>query len=224
MKKVVLILPIILGLFTNCGGDDDKSPAAITLIFPEKDKECTEGVAENAFESTITFRWDTAENNDLYEVNVRDLNSNFTRKTESQINEVDITLERGVAYEWFVVSKSNETNETKTSEKWKFYNEGLGTENYAPFPADSNLPANNTVLSSAGLVSLSWNGADIDNDILEYEVFFGTSTNPTTSIGTTQQTTIDTNIASGTSYYWNVKTNDQQGNSSISKVFNFSVQ
>ena len=64
----------------------------------------------------------------------------------------------------------------------------------------------------------------MDNDIIEYEVFFGTTPTPTTSIGTVADDSLsDVAVASGNTYYWKVITEDSIGNTSESEVFQFRV-
>jgi hypothetical protein len=123
-----------------------------------------------------------------------------------------------------VVSKANGTTVTASSDKWKFYNEGPGIENYAPFPADVVAPKRGPQVENTGTVSLEWTGSDVDNDIDEYEVFFGTVTPPTNSLVTTTSTTTNTSVNANTVYYWYVVTTDVAGNTSTSETFEFKVK
>ena len=227
---------IILFLLMACGGESSTdgtppplvvaAPSAATLVFPADNTECNEGVISGTDEtkSAVTFQWNESENTDSYEVNLRNINTNTSTKSNSTTNDATITIERGTPYEWFVVSKANGTNETASSTKAKFYNQGPGIENYAPFPAEAINPARGATIASAASVNLQWTASDIDADIAGYTIFFGTETNPTTELGTTEESNLDAPITSGTTYYWLVITTDSQSNSSTSEIFEFAVE
>lgn len=246
MKRIknipfVWVLPCMLLAIGSCssGGDDGDEPtpdddiiippidgdvpSAAALIFPEENEACNEGVIINEMQSRVTFQWSASENTDSYEVNLRDLNTNAVEVTPSNTNESDIVLARGTPYEWFVVSKADNSNATTESAKWKFYNQGLGIEHYAPFPAEAINPTQGQTVNSAGAITLQWNSSDVDNDIVEYEVAFGTSNPPTTILVTTVQNNTNTTVVSGQTYYWRVTTKDSQDNSSQSEIFQFIV-
>ncbi len=220
-------------LIMSCGSDsDDKgntsgfttTPKATTLLFPTNNAECNEGTIISDSLSSVEFSWKAAQDTDSYEINIKNLaTGNTTKKTVSTTTEI-ITIDRGTPYEWFVISKASGTTETATSAVWKFYNQGVGIENYAPFPAEAASPARGTTIESTTTVSLKWSGADVDDDIVEYEIFFGTTNNPTTSIGTTTNITIDVTVTANTVYYWKVITKDSQNNKSTSEIFEFKVE
>lgn len=227
---------IVLSLFllgASCGGggggDDEPTPIpvpdpkAATLTFPANNEACNEGTNVNDTQSSVTFQWSASQDTDSYEVNLKNLSNNSTTKTNANTNQATITILRGTPYEWFVVSKATGTNKTATSSTWKFYNQGAGVENYAPFPAEAISPKRGETIESTTTVSLKWEGSDVDNDISDYEVFFGTDTNTSTSLGTTTNTTLDATVSSGSTYYWKVITKDSQDNTSDSEVFEFKV-
>lgn len=221
--------------FISCGGGDDSptpptpkqvvpDPKATTLIFPGDNTECNEGVVIDALKSRVTFQWNASEDTDNYEVNIRNINTNQTSTTTVSTEESAITLDRGAPYEWFIISKATGTNVTASSAKFKFYNQGPGIENYAPFPAEVVSPTRGAEVSnSSGTVTLEWKGTDIDNDIAAYEVFFGTNETPTESQGITSETSFDVTVTVGTIYYWSIVISDTQGNSSQSDIFEFKV-
>ncbi|MGB5377208.1 hypothetical protein [Muriicola sp.] len=232
MRKILGLLSAFALL--SCGGGDSAPeppppvvitpPSAAALIFPDNNTECNEGTVLNANQSSVTFRWTDAQNTDTYELNLRNLSNNNTARTNASVNSAEITLLRGTPYEWFVVSRANGTNETATSPTWKFYNEGPGVENYAPFPAEVVSPARGATVAATGSITLEWSGSDVDNDLSDFEVFFGTDASALASIGTTTESTLDTSIDTGTVYYWRVISQDSQGNTSQSEIFEFRVQ
>lgn len=240
MKKIIALSYIFSFALLSCGGggddntgggddgDDDTpptaaAPKAATLVFPDANTECNEGVVINDAQSEVDFKWDASADTDSYEVNILNLNTNQTKKSNSTTNSKVIAIDRGTPYEWFVISKATGTTETATSAKRRFYNQGAGVENYAPFPAEVVNPERGTTIATTTSVALEWTASDVDNDIESYEILFGTSTEPTTSLGTTTTNTMDATVASGSVYYWRVITTDSQGNSSDSEIFEFGV-
>ncbi|MDB4293474.1 hypothetical protein N9954_08715 [Maribacter sp.] len=228
--KILMVSVIMVSLTACPGGKDDPKPeeggdpGSVTLVFPENNTECTEGLVINDAQSTVIFQWEAAQNVDSYEVNLRNLATGVLGTANSDTNELGIVLERGVPYEWFVISRKEGANEAPQSSTWRFYNQGPGQTNYAPFPAEAVKPTRGQTLTASGGISLEWQGSDVDNDIVGYEVRFGTDVNPTAILGATAQTTMETTVSSGQTYYWRVFTADAAGNTSQSEVFEFRVQ
>lgn len=238
----MLIIAVIL--FVGCGGSDsddaptpppmngtDDEPAVpnperATLVFPENNSECTTGIVNPANEnlSTITFEWNASANTDSYTITVTNLNTSASVFFIANSTSSDITVERGVPYSWFVTSRANGTTFTTDSNIFRFYNEGPGIENYAPFPAEAVSPTRGQNLSGISSVNLIWTGSDIDNDIVDYEVFFGTNGAELPSIATVTDASLnDIEVISGKTYFWKVVTKDSVNNSSTSETFNFRV-
>ena len=193
-------------------------PKSATLIFPENNKECTEGSVANEDDLTsrITFQWNPAEDADSYTITV----INLTNSNDQELADVSTVQ----VFEWFVTSKAKGTNATATSAMWRFYNQGPGIENYAPFPAQAVSPARGATVSGT-TVTLSWNGEDVDGDIVDYEVFIDTSDDPTESQGiTTSESLENFSVTSGMIYNWKVVTRDSAGNTSTSEIFQFRVE
>jgi len=236
MKNCYSLLIGVLFLLAACGGGGDDPgtepppvvvvtpPSAATLIFPENNTECNEGEILNDSQSSVRFQWNASQNTDSYELTLRNLNNNNTARTNANTNEATITLLRGTPYEWFVISRANGTSETATSPTWKFYNQGPGVENYAPFPAEVVRPARGATVGATGTVLLEWTASDVDNDLSTFDVYFDTVETPVTLVGTTSETSLETAISANTVYYWRIVSRDSQGNTSESEVFEFRVQ
>ncbi|TXE07041.1 hypothetical protein FUA26_12510 [Seonamhaeicola algicola] len=231
IQSGILIIGLIL--FSCGGGSDDGDggpsgggilpPESTVLEFPLKDEACYEGTVISETESRITFEWSISANTNNYTVVLKNLGTDETSEHDTANNSISITVKRNTAYSWYVVSKSNKTTTTATSETWKFYNAGEGVENYAPFPAEVVAPAMGSEVAAP--VTLSWTGSDADNDIASYDVYLGTNNPPTTLQETTTNTSIE-NIAltANTVYYWKVITTDYSGSSSESQVFEFRTE
>ena len=227
MKKAIIYLAFLI--IVACSDTiepigEPVIPKATTLIFPENNTECNTGIEVDGEKSRVNFQWNASENTDVYEVIIKELDTDIEIRSEADTNDMEITIKKATAYQWHVVSKSNTHEETSDSEVWRFYNSGDGIVNYAPFPADiiepilgDNLDANTTN------VSLKWSGSDVDNDIISYEIYFGTVNPPSSTLGQTTASNIEVTVETGNTYYWTVKTIDNANNISISETFWFRV-
>ncbi|TKD60458.1 hypothetical protein [Flavobacterium sp. ASW18X] len=221
-------------LLYACGGSDGGPtqeepevivpPSPSNLIFPENNTECNTGEILNDTQSRVNFQWTASENTDTYEINIINLNTNNVQKSTSIANQTDVNLLRGVPYEWYVISKANSTNETAESSRFRFYNEGIGVQDYAPFPAVAIKPTRGQTVFTTSDIQLEWSSSDLEDDELTYEVYLGTNPeNINLILTTTENTTESINLEENTTYYWRIKTIDQSNNTSISELFEFKI-
>ena len=237
--KYTSIIVLLNLLLVSCGGGSDNEnpvdpvvpvlldPDAASLVFPEDNTECNEGIVNTNDEtkSTVTFQWLASENTDSYEIKLKNLVTGSITTATSTTNQKDVSINRGTPYEWYVNSLANGTASTATSNTWSFYNQGQGIENYAPFPAVAiNPQRGSTITNTATSITLEWTTSDVDDDIVSYEVLFDTAEIPITSLGVSDVPNIEATITSGTTYYWVVITKDSFDNTSISELFEFRVQ
>ena len=227
IKYLILIIILIIGV--SCGGDENDDivkqvidPTAVTLNFPLNNTECNEGTILSESRSEVVFKWTATTNNDSYTVSLKNLETGVIKNYETSFEELSISILRGVAYSWWVVSKITDNPKTVESSIWKFYNAGIPKESHPPFPAEVNSPLMGIAVD-AGTVNLQWSGSDIDNDIVSYTVLFDNSETPITSIGDTTTNSMNVEVESGKIYYWKVIAIDAQGNSSSSEIFQFKV-
>ncbi len=226
-------LSITLGLlFAGCSGtkkSDNISPTpllpmAATLVFPAQNAICVSGAVISASQSTIQFQWNNSANSDRYIVVTKNLLTGDTLATSAGTNSADVTVSRNTPYSWYIISKSNQSSSTAKSDTWKFYNSGAGITTYAPFPADNLSPAagHTITVPSSGKISLSWQGSSVDNDIVDYDIYFGTATSPPLyQSHNTSQNISNISANSKTTYYWKIVTRDSNNNSSTSDVVEF---
>lgn len=223
-----LIWLSLLVLLVSCGGGDDAPPVpeGATLVFPEENSECTTGIDIDQTSTQITFQWMASDNTDRYTLNVVNLDTNVPQNISTTSTSASLTIAKGTPFSWSVTSQNSASDQVATSETWLFYNAGSQTT-YAPFPAQLVNPASGSTVQKdiANEVLLEWSGADVDNDIDSFEVFFSDVNPPTTSVGTTDSTTMElsVDVISGGVYYWKVVTTDLEGNTSDSGVFDFKV-
>lgn len=223
MKMKFLLLSALSLLLFSCDKSEDNSeiipPAPANLVFPANFTECNEGTVVDADNSSVNFQWEAAENTTSYELYLEDLESNILHQESTTETELEITIQRGKTFRWYVQSKSDGSAEPASSEVWSFYNAGEGTVSHAPFPAEILSPSPGASFSLGnGAITLEWSGNDLDNDINEYEVYFGGNNPPETLEEVTSEETLEINPGSTGNYYWQVKTFDNNGNSSNSRV------
>ncbi|MBT8185041.1 MAG: hypothetical protein KJN76_09375, partial [Eudoraea sp.] len=174
--------------------------------------------------SRVEFTWQPANDTDTYELRVTNTASNITQTVSTAEVAAQLPLEKGAPYSWQVISRNDETEDIATSATWQFYNAGFATT-YAPFPAQLVHPVSgSTVIRDINNeVELEWSGADIDGDIIGYEVYFGRVSPPVELIASPSVSIqrIKVAVITNTIYFWKVLSIDSEGNSSDSGVFTF---
>jgi hypothetical protein len=231
MNKFKIIIPIyvlFLVVTASCSDDDETSinnvdpPTAVTLVFPENNTVCNEGVTFSDTETDVLFEWEQAINASSYVLQIINLNDGTSRNISSTSMEYTIRILRGASYSWSVTSFVSGSNDSAKSAIWQFYNAGLPGENHPPFPAEGISPqAGSTV--DEGSIALQWEASDIDNDIISYSIFLDTINPPQVEVGNTSNTSLGVAVSSGLIYYWKIVTTDEVGNASDSQVFQFRV-
>lgn len=222
MKKI--ISSFIFALFILSCKKSDPSPSKSLLIAPLNNQICLTGVVVSTSTSSVLFEWNKSENATDYDLIIKNLETGEIIIKNITATSQTVDLNRNSPYSWKVVSKIG--SKTIESDEWRFYNAGEGTISYAPFPAEIVAPTFGQLVSSASTkVTLSWKGSDVDNDIIGYNIVFGTSPN---SLNNLKQNVKETNlpdvdIIAETTYYWNVYTLDAKGNESQSGIYQFTT-
>ena len=228
MKKAILILCFI-SLLTNCGDDNileiPKNPSMANLIFPYENSLCTEGTNITKIESTVLFEWENDRYSDNYELKLKNLNTGDLSSHKTNSNKISIILKLATPYEWYIISTSNSVSEIVQSATWRFYNAGVAIASYAPFPAEIVSPTMaETITTTESEINLDWSGSDVDDDIIGYDVFFGTTTTPEIIQNDLDESILkNVSISSNTIYYWKIITKDSHGNKSDSGVYQFMI-
>ena len=228
---------IIFGLILlqyGCSSNNDSdtmetdvlnNPSSARLIFPHENSLCNEGTNITDTESTILFEWWASNNTDSYNLTLKNLTTGVISNHPTSSNEIPIVLTRATPYEWYVISESNQVVTTAQSSIWQFYNTGEGIQTCPPFPAEIISPyMAETIITTANEVMLEWSGDDCDNDIVGYDVYFGTDNPPTIFISDLVESTLTVPISSSTIYYWYVIIKDAEGNNSNSGIYQFRIQ
>jgi hypothetical protein len=197
------------------------APEPVALLLPAASSLCTSGVIVSATESTITFSWTPTPDANSYELTVKNLVTGISQTKKTTTNLAALTLLRGTPYSWSITASTGSQSDT-----WRFYNAGEGSAANLPFPAEAVSPAwGQSLTSVGGSIDLNWTASDVDNDIANYDLYFGTTTTPPLfKSAVTDMFLKNVPVATATTYYWKVITKDKAGNTSDSGLLLFNVK
>ncbi len=228
MRKFYWIILLLLVTIVACKKKTTEpipAPSKAKLLTPDSNSTCTTGRIISATDNAVTFTWNSAANASSYALTIKNLLSGSISTQNTNATTIEVVLLRNTPYSWFIVSKSDKTTATAQSSVWKFYNSGLATTSHPPFPADLTMPTfGQSLNATAGKVTLTWTGSAVDNNIVGYDVYLGTtSANMAVIKPDLTTSTFDATVTSGTTYYWKIVTKDSQGNTSSSGTYQFNV-
>ena len=93
------------------------------------------------------------------------LENNQTQTFQSNTINKSVTLGIGIPYRWLVKAIGAPETLPSESQSWKFYLASEGVVNYAPFPPELLTPeSGSTATVVDGVIQLSWEASDVDND------------------------------------------------------------
>lgn len=231
MRNFYLTVAISLCLFVSCGGDsgeedgiispvENTAPSIPAQVFPLNNTLC--------IDNKVVLEWkpstDTENNSISYKIELSE-NSSFTPIAISETSLTTskwITLAKGKAYFWRVKAVDSKKAESEYSTVSQFLTEGIGEVNHVPFSPELVAPALNSEISGTS-TTLSWTASDIDKDVLMYDVFFGTNSNPTTKVSSNQtdKTYIVSGLTVGNTYYFKVVVKDNKGGLTVGQIWSF---
>ena len=133
---------------------------------------------------------------------------------------MSFTLKKEVPYYWRVYAKDAKNKTSVYSLTWKFYLEGEGVSNHLPFVASLSSPVLNSKLSVTS-TTLKWNAADLDNDLLKYDVYFGLDNLPAMIVEGLSENSYEVNLVSDDTYYWKIVVKEGNGSETIGQVWSF---
>jgi hypothetical protein len=227
LKGLFFILAITL---MSCNEDASPTPPkAVSLSLPSDGENCNTGTSISTAQSSVEFLWDEASNASSYVLTVTNLQTQAEiNRSGITTNSISVDLNKGYAYEWFVTSVSEDfPTDLPESATWRFYLQGDGEPNSAPFPAELISPASGAVITlSDGTYNLSWTGNDPDGDTMTYTLYldkidgFQTTTDAYSNLTTTS---LDVELEEDNIYYWRIYSEDDNGNSTSSQVRSFRV-
>ena len=244
MKKQLPYITLISLFLVACSGGEPgetptpqpqvKIPTAASLVSPANNTECNQGNIISTDLSSVLFQWNPSENTNTYTLKVTNLNTNTVQEQSSSNTSLSMALKRGTPFSWKVISKSNNTTQTAESGTFRFFNAGAPVENHTPFPAEAVSPSRGATLTGVTSITIEWESSDIDNDLAAHtvqllgssevldQVDFDNETTVTYQTTTTQSIN-EVVVEAGKIYYWQVKSQDEVGNSATSEIFEFRV-
>ncbi|MFI1745120.1 hypothetical protein [Thalassobellus sediminis] len=228
MKDYISLLIFCMILFFSCGSDEEDAtttpdeniaPEIPLLVYPTNNLVCIENI--------LKFQWNPAIDPEggivNYEIQIARDNT-FTEivstlKTSNITS--DISLFKGVMYYWRVKAIDNKNASSEYSEVYNFYTEDEAVANYLPFAPTLIFPENNSELTEDS-VTLNWSAEDADDDVLIYDIYFGTDKAALQIIAKDlSEVKYDAVINTKNSYYWKVVAKDNKGGSTIGQVWSF---
>jgi hypothetical protein len=227
-----ILIALLVTILSGCGGGGKKNepeppspPAKTVLTAPFQNGICITGTVISGTQSSVTFMWNAAKNTDVYELVIKNLLTSTTSSQSTNKTQLAVTLLRNTPYSWYVVSISGQVNTTAQSDIWKFYNSGPGVVVYTPYPAEITAPVYGQQVN-AGTVNLTWTGSAVEGaTITGYDVYFGATSTPDLFKNNLTESFVNSvAVTSGKTYYWRVVTKDENGNSSDSGLYQFSVK
>ena len=225
-----LLTFIVLIIASSCSKDDGpKNPVSAQLIFPNNGENCNTGTSINSTQTAVEFSWNAAANVTNYFLEITNIETNKKIKRAGIVQtSAVINLDKGYAYSWFVTSTSEEfPTERPVSDTWRFYLQGDGETNSAPFTAQLITPdPGKSIQLTDGKFNLVWSGEDPDGDSMTYTLYVdtvdGLQTPPENQINLSASN-LNVQLNPNTIYYWSVFTEDTKGNNSHSQVQTFRV-
>ncbi|WP_340156790.1 hypothetical protein [uncultured Maribacter sp.] len=217
-----LAIKLILAgiLVASCGGKDndtttppiEKELGSFNLIYPDNNLICTEGEDNGTDGVNIEFQWSASSNATSYDLEITNQENNSTDSRTVNANSLEVGLPKGTQFSWKVTAILED--KSLASDTWNFYSEGTSTENFAPFPAEITVSENND-----GTVTVSWIGEDLDNDIVNYDVYIGVFGNLELILENTTNLNTNYSITSGEQYHVQVISKDSNDNTSTSQTY-----
>ena len=217
-----LAIKLILAgiLVASCGGKDndtttppiEKELGSFNLIFPDNNLICTEGEDNGTDGVNIEFQWSASSNATSYDLEITNQENNSTDSRTVNANSLEVGLPKGTQFSWKVTAILED--KSLASDTWNFYSEGTSTENFAPFPAEITVSENND-----GTVTVSWIGEDLDNDIVNYDVYIGVFGNLELILENTTNLNTNFSITVGEQYHVQVISKDSNDNTSTSQTY-----
>lgn len=228
MKKYSYFIGIVFLLF-SCGGGDSSSNEEKTNTAPTVPTLTTPSNAKLCINNAVSFEWNAstdAENNPItYQIQIATDNqfSQIVKTAEGTATYQSFTLNKGVAYYWRVKATDSRNQSSAYSATFSFYTEAEAVTNHLPFLPQIIQPEIDSFVNST-TATLKWLASDVDaNDVLVYDVYFGTTSTPTTKVASniTSTSWTSTSLQAATNYYWKVVVKDDKGGETIGQIWNF---
>ena len=129
------------------------------------------------------------------------------------------TLSYNTKYYWQIIAKDEDTSTSGSI--WSFTT--AMAPNSAPVIPSNPVPANNS--NNVGInISLAWTCNDPDGDILTYDIYFGTTSNPTLISSNHALTNYNPgSLSNSLTYYWQIVARDSKGANTFGPIWAFTT-
>lgn len=214
---------ILLLLVIGCEKEVIITPDPPVLIGPQNNNSCTSDTVITSQRSQVSFSWQAALNADEYELVIRNIETNLDIQLNTYRTFSAVILDRGNQYSWWVISKYNADQTFSKSLVWTFYLEDSQKSSNFPFPANLLNPRSNEQISlNDGKYIFKWESIDLDEDIIEYDIYLGTEPDGLTLMAERLSlNSFELSLNPNQFYYWRIITRDSEGNVSSSPVEGF---
>ena len=221
MIKKYKILFVVILIFSCKESIPD--PEQVTLINPENNNTCLYSNS-NSNSGDVEFSWTESKHTDNYDLIVENQITNLKNSTTTNLTFAKVTLIRGAPYSWYVVSKSESSENIALSETRNFYLEGPSQLTHIPFPAKLISPLNESIINSAEMVTFQWEGYDLDGDIENYDLIIENNSNgQEIKYEKILSQNFEVELQKGNIYLWRIITRDKENNLSSSITSNFEL-
>ena len=218
IKKYTSLFVLILIL--SCK-EPIPDPEQAVLINPENNNTCLFSNSNTSF-ADVEFSWTESKYTDNYDLLIQNKITNENKLKTTNLTTSQVTLERGVPYSWYVISKSDSSENIALSEIRNFYLEAESQLAHIPFPAKLIYPLNGSILNSVNIVSFQWEGYDLDGDIESYDLIIENASNgEEIKYEKILIQALDIELQKGNVYLWKIITRDKENNISTSVTSNF---
>ena len=218
IKKYTSLFVLILIL--SCK-EPIPDPEQAVLINPENNNACLFSNSNTSF-ADVEFSWTESKYTDNYDLLIQNKITNENKLKTTNLTTSQVTLERGVPYSWYVISKSDSSENIALSEIRNFYLEAESQLAHIPFPAKLIYPLNGSILNSVNIVSFQWEGYDLDGDIESYDLIIENASNgEEIKYEKILIQALDIELQKGNVYLWKIITRDKENNISTSVTSNF---
>jgi hypothetical protein len=225
-QKIKLWALALLGFLAVACTQEPSPPGPVSLLAPAVDESCASGPLLPDGTRSVSFSWTPSDHTDAYSVSVVQIDNAQIRSEVVSQTTVVFNLPTYKAYSWQVIASNKEVTETSLSERRYFFVAGALTAGIPQTPAALQ-PSSGSRFPrpSSGQVLLSWQSADADGDLFRYTLYVDTQPVPLQEVALTSPlaNTYQLAVVPQTTYYWQIKVEDAQGNTALSPVFDFKI-
>jgi hypothetical protein len=219
------IAVLLLGLLVSCG--DDASPIAPENSPPAVPHRPEPADNADYVREYLSVSWESSDPDGdevIYSVQVKENGDYVVYSGQTLLKTIDtgLFLLRDMMYTWRVVATDG--LESSESPWWTFFTPEWSNE--PPYRPSDPSPASEEFDVQTTGVHLTWSAGDPDqDDVLTYDVYFGTGIDPgLAASGLTETSHTLPPLDYDTVYFWRVVSTDSHGESTSGPVWSFSTR